>query len=83
MPNEDTPKGGKWERRDWNDPATVIALVIGLVGLALVMVDGLDSVLFDAEVTFGYWPHILMGLVGFWFFGVRLYRLGGPEDKGD
>lgn len=73
MPDQDNPP----PRRDWGDPATAVAAVIAISGLVLILLDGLDSVLFGTEITFGQWPYLLMGIVGIWFFGVRLFRIGG------
>lgn len=74
MPQEDEHSP---PRREWRDPATVIAVIVAIVALTLVCLDGLDNVLFGAEVTFGQWPFILFGVVAIWFFGVRLFRIGG------
>lgn len=67
----------RWKPRRWNDPSTVVALILLLLGGALVVIDGLDEVWFGRAVTFGYWPYLLLGAVGFWFFGIRLWRIGG------
>jgi len=80
---EEAPPRGRWERRSWSDPATVVAVVAGVVGLALILVDGLDEVWWGQQVTFGYWPYLLLGAVGFWFFGIRLWRIGGGPGGGE
>jgi hypothetical protein len=74
MPHEEheTPP-----RREWRDPATAVAGLLAVAGVALICVDGLDSVWFGREVTFGQWPYLLLGVVVMWFFGVRLFRIGG------
>lgn len=80
MPNEEMPSGGRWQRREWTDPATVVGSVLGLVGVALILLDRLDMVLFAQAVDFSPWPELMLLVVVFWFFGIRLFRLGGPGE---
>lgn len=64
----------------WDDPATVVALAAFLLSGGLIVIDGLDEALLGIDVSFGYWPYVLMSFAAFWFFGIRL---GGPgNDKG-
>lgn len=67
----------EWKPRRWNDPSTAVGIVVLVVGVALILLDGLDEVIWGRAVTFGYWPWLLLGAVGFWFFGIRFWRWGG------
>ena len=71
----------QWRPRRYNDPSTIAAFILLLVSLVLIVLDGLDEVLWGQQVTFGYWPYVLMSGVGFWFFGIRLARFGGKDGE--
>ena len=69
----------QWKPRRYNDPSTVAAFILLVVSVVLIVLDGLDEVLWGREVTFGYWPYLLMVYVAFWFFGIRIGRFGGKD----
>ena len=77
MPDRETPQA---QRRDWKDPATVVAVCLGIVGVLLILLDRLDMVLFGQAVDFSPWPELMLFVVVFWFFGIRLFRLGGSGE---
>jgi hypothetical protein len=71
----------QWRPRRFRDPSTIAAFVLLFVSVALIVFDGLDEVLWGQQITFGYWPYVLMTAVGFWFFGIRLARFGGKDGE--
>ena len=68
-----------WQPRRFGDPSTIAAFIRLFFALFLIAADGLDVIWFTKEITFGYWPYVLMLFVGFWFFGIILWRLIGKD----
>lgn len=79
MPDQEHPQV---PRREWTDPATVVALVAFLVGLVMVFFDKLDTIIFAADVDFGPYPYVLLGIPLFWFIGIKLPSLSAGDNGG-
>lgn len=67
----------RWKPRRWGDPSTVAAFLMLLLALVLILLDGLDEVLWGKPISFGGWPYLLLTGAAVWFFGYVLPRMGG------
>ena len=64
----------RWKPRKLADPSTIAAFILLVVALAMLLLDGLDDVLFGKPVSFGYAPPLMLAYALYWLFGIIIGR---------